>query len=81
MAILATVWSLVARVGAKVWIALAIVLGVLLLLARAKSAGRIIERAETQAHALEIKNAQLREAARRPRDRGELVRRMREQRF
>jgi hypothetical protein len=81
MPFLGLAWGLISKVGSKVWIGLAIVIGVLLLLAGVKNAGRLIERAERQGHELEIKNAQLREAARRARNRGDLVGRMRDRSF
>ena len=56
-------------------------LAVLAVLWRVREGGRQAERVERAEQALEIKNVQLEAANRRPRDRSELARRMRDEEF
>lgn len=72
--LLGGVWTRIALIGA---IAL-VVLGVLW---RVREGGRQAERLERLERNVEVKNAQLEAANRRPRDRSELARRMRDGEF
>ncbi|HEX7007381.1 MAG TPA: hypothetical protein VF274_09585 [Alphaproteobacteria bacterium] len=81
MTILSLIGGFLGRVSARVWLVVAIVIAVLLMMLGARRAGRLAERAEQQLQALKVKDAQLRAAANRPRNRDELARRLRERRF
>lgn len=75
----ATPWALrLARWGA---VALTVLLFLLSVRRAGERAGRMVERIEAMEKANDIQRRMLEAAARRPRDRGELARRMRDGRF
>ena len=75
------IWQLLAPYALRIASWFAIIGAVLVILFGARQAGRNAERVERMRRTIEVQREQLDAAARRPRDRAELIGRMRDGRF